>query len=146
MIRNQKLIMKLLLLLLLPISLLAQETSISNTSDFDRETFKEQSYDMVDLFSSELYASSEHITLLTVSSNYEMDGIGSKSSNDSSVVANWVKNKYIQSEKLIEIKELTAGTETREYIFDHLNPETFITIRSISKDKVQVKLYGLVFE
>ncbi|MEQ8625798.1 MAG: hypothetical protein RJQ00_01705 [Vicingaceae bacterium] len=127
-------------------SLLAQGASSNNTSDFDRETFKEQSYDMVELFSTEVYDSSEYLILLTVSSDYNIDGIGDKSRNDSSVVTNWVKKKNAQSAELLEDQKLMPGKETMNYVFEYLDPKSIITLRTISKEKIQVKRYELLFD
>lgn len=144
--KNKLLQLSILTLFCLPISLLAQDSSQSNTSDFDRETFKEQSYDMVDLFSSAVYDSSEYLMLITVSSDYNIDGIGDKAKNDSSVVTNWVKKKNAQSAELIEDLELMSGKETRNYIFEYLDPKSIITLRTISKEKLQVKRYQLTYD
>ena len=57
-----------------------------------------------------------------------------------------MKKKNAKTAELLEDRELMPGKETRDYIFEYLDPQSIITLRAISIERIQVKRYLLLFD
>ncbi len=135
----------LLLALFLPVSLLAQESNSQQNLSFDKAYFKESNYDMLEMFSSVLYDSSEYVTFIIVSKDYEMSGIGAKTKDDSLKVNVFIEKKNAKAAEIQESLILKPGKELFNYFAENLNPETIISFRKVAKEKVHLKRYELIY-
>lgn len=138
---------KLVLLLILPMGLFAQNEQAKVKLPFDKAYFKEQNYSMLNMFASEIVVSPSMTNFIFVSpySEYGIRGRSNTAGYDSLILKELVKEFDANSFEKTEKRVVKPGDELLNYFLENLDSNSIIAFRVVAKGVVEVMKYEILY-